>query len=344
MKILLSIIAVVAVLLGVGYLVVMHTAWGQDFLMSRAVSAMVPGDGEPEDALRVFVCGSSGPLPTEGREQACLAVLTPQHFFIVDAGAGSNSNLGLEGLPMATLDGILLTHFHSDHIAAIPDMNLSSWAGGRPEPLKIYGPPGVTRVVSGLNEAYAFDRKYRSTHHGEDFLPEAVGMLQAREQVEDATLTFGDLTITSFTLDHGPIKPAVGYRFDYKGRSVVVTGDTIVTDTLRAVVADADLLLSDALSLPIITAMEAGARALGRDRAAHILFDIQDYHASVASLVELTRTTNVGMTALYHLVPGPRNALMENIFRREFEGNMVLTHDRMWFELPAHGEAIRVVD
>jgi len=58
--------------------------------------------------------------------------------------------------------------------------------------------------------------------------------------------------------------------------------------------------------------------------------------------IELTRSTGVGMTALYHLVPGPRKALMENIFRRDFTNNMLLTRDLMWFELPVGGNEIRI--
>ena len=68
----------------------------------------------------------------------------------------------------------------------------------------------------------------------------------------------------------------------------------------------------------------------------------QDYHATVTDIAELTRTTGVGMTALYHTVPGPRNALMENIFKREIEDNMLLTEDSMWFRLPPGSDAILI--
>lgn len=82
------------------------------------------------------------------------------------------------------------------------------------------------------------------------------------------------------------------------------------------------------------------AKTGGQPRLVNILHDIQDYHATVTDIAELTRSTGVGMTALYHMVPGPRNALMENIFKREIEDNMLLTEDGMWFTLPPGSDAI----
>lgn len=340
-RILVLIIAVITAMGGIAYFTVMHTVAGQDFLMSRGVSAMADA-GEPSpDGLRVLVCGSAAPLPTEGRAQGCLAVLTPDHYFVVDAGSGSANNLGLARLPGGRLDGILLTHFHSDHITDIPTINVVSWAGGRQAPLKVYGPEGIQQIVDGFNSAYSLDRQYRADHHGHEFMPMAAGVLEAAAFNAETSLTFGELTITSFSADHSPIDPAVGYRFDYKGRSIVITGDTIITDRLREVVDDADLLFSDALSLPIVRSMQDTV-SKDQPRLGKILGDIQDYHASVADVTELTRTTGVGMTALYHMVPGPRNALMENIFKREIEDNMLLTKDGMWFTLPTGGVEILI--
>lgn len=340
-RVLLTIVAAVVAVAALGYFLAMHTVAGQDFLLSRAVSAAGSLSEPPPDGIRVLVCGSAAPLPTPGREQGCLAVLTPSHYFIVDAGAGSANTIGLAGLPGQRLNGVLLTHYHSDHIAAIPTINLTSWVAGRQGPLKVYGPPGVARIVNGYNEAYALDRQYRTAHHGEDFMPIAFGVLEAVEQPIESVQQLGELTITSFEVDHSPIDPAVGYRFDYKGRSVVITGDTIVTDRLREMVAGADLLFSDALSVPIVRTLEKAAEQR-QPRLAKVLSDIQGYHASVTDVAELTRTSGVGMTALYHMVPGPRNALMENIFKREIEDNMLLTEDGMWFTLPIGSDEILI--
>ena len=65
---------------------------------------------------------------------------------------------------MQHLKGVLLTHYHSDHIGDLPGVNLASWIAGRSEPLAVIGPEGVDEVVTGFNQAYALDRSYRTAH------------------------------------------------------------------------------------------------------------------------------------------------------------------------------------
>ncbi len=108
------------------------------------------------DALRVFVCGSASPLGNiPERAQACIAVVAGERIFLVDTGVGSAKNLGIARFPMEHLRGVLLTHYHSDHIGDLPGINLASWIAGRSEPLAVLGPQGVGEVVNGFNQAYS---------------------------------------------------------------------------------------------------------------------------------------------------------------------------------------------
>ena len=86
----------------------------QDALLARAVTAIAGSRPASTgvDSLRVFVCGGASPLGMTDQAQACIAVVTDEHFYLFDVGAGSNRNLGLANLPMFRLDGIFLTHFH----------------------------------------------------------------------------------------------------------------------------------------------------------------------------------------------------------------------------------------
>ena len=339
MKVLLGIALLLAGLAGW----VVTTTSGQDFilprLLERAIGPVQPG---ADDQLDVLVCGSASPVRQPGRAQACVAIRAGDRLVLVDAGAGSAMVLAQYGWPLEHLGIVFLTHFHSDHIGAIPEINLNSWVAGRPRPLRVLGPEGVERVVTGLNEAYALDRGYRTAHHGEALMPVASGVLQA-QRIEPGSLDLGGgLVARAVLVDHDPISPAMAYRFDYQGRSVVVSGDTVVSEALVDLAQDADLLLHDALSMPLIAAMATRMGEVGRDRMQRILLDVTDYHAHVDELATLAQRAGVGQLALYHLVPAFDNLLFERIFRRGLPDDAIVTHDGTRFELPGDSAEIRV--
>ena len=179
MKKVLILLLVVAAVAGIGQ-ALLKLPSVQDALLVRGTAAVAERGAEAFPAstsLRVFVCGSASPLGM-GQAQACIAVVTPEHFYLIDSGAGSTDNINRMGLPTERLQGLLLTHFHSDHIAEIYEVNLGSWVAGRPAPLMVYGPTGVGEVTSAVNAGYRLDRIYRTGHHGEALLPPALGVLQ----------------------------------------------------------------------------------------------------------------------------------------------------------------------
>lgn len=309
---------------------------GTRLLAERAAAPL-----EESEHLRVYVCGSASPLGM-GQAQACIAVVTPDHFYLIDSGAGSTDNINRLGLPMSRLQGLLLTHFHSDHIAEIYEVNLASWVQGRPEPLTIFGPQGVDEVTDAVNAGYRLDRIYRIGHHGEDLLPPALGVLAYNTIAPGVVLEDGDLKITAYVGEHPPIEPAVGYRFDYRGRSVVISGDSNVNDNTLKIVDGADLLLHDALSLPTTGALSRALAAAGQSRQSRIVSDVMDYHASAESLIQLGEKSNVDMVAFYHLVPVPPNSVVKDVFLRGAPDNFLLTEDLMWFELPIDSDEIVV--
>ena len=316
----------------------------QDAALERGTAAVAKRGAVPlpeSESLRVYVCGSASPLGM-GQAQACIAVITPEHFYLIDSGAGSTDNINRLGLPMGRLQGLLLTHFHSDHIAEIYEVNLNSWVQGRPQPLTVYGPKGVDEVVNGVNASYRQDRIYRTGHHGKDLLPPALGILEYKTIAPGVIFEDGELKITAYVAEHPPIEPAVGYRFDYRGRSVVISGDGNVNGDTLNIVDGADLLLHDALSLPTVTALSEALGTVGQERQSKIVADVMDYHASTESLIELGEKSNVDMVAFYHLVPVPPNFVLEDIFTRGVPHNFLLTEDLMWFELPIDSDDIVV--
>ena len=313
----------------------------QDWLMARLSKAVMSQHWEEEQALQALVCGSASPLGVDpGRAQACIAIVTPEHLFIFDTGAGSVQRLMQSRLPLDRINGVFFTHYHSDHIAALGDLNLNSWVNGRPAPLQVYGPAGINTVVAGFNMAYQLDRGYRTAHHGEDFLPSAAGLLQAHEIDMGIVWSDAKLVIRAIKVDHSPISPAMAYRIDYAGRSIVISGDTVVTEDLFTAAQDVDLLFHDALSREVLNVMIDAAAHVGRERIAQIMSDVIDYHADASQLEARSAAANIQQLVFYHMVPTPANPLLSIMFKRDLNGKTILAEDNMVFTLPVGSREI----
>src|SRR5690348_7203982 len=139
-------------------------SWLYEQFARRAVSTSAPALAGPKD-LSVLLCGTGSPLPDVNRAGPCTLVAAGSHLFLVDAGLDSARNLLLWHVPLERVDAILITHFHSDHIAELGELRLQTWVAGRKRPLTVFGPPGIEQIVDGFNEAYALDAGYRTAHH-----------------------------------------------------------------------------------------------------------------------------------------------------------------------------------
>ncbi|MFK7913855.1 MAG: MBL fold metallo-hydrolase [Pseudomonadales bacterium] len=334
----------IAIIVAAAFAYIFNSASGQDAAFKRAATMVMGRTSDTFDGLRVVVCGSASPLGNAmDRAQACIAVVTPEHFFLFDVGARSPLRINQAQLPLGRLTGVFFTHYHSDHIAGLPDVNLASWVRGRPGPLKVYGAAGIDSVVQGFNTAYQLDRSYRTAHHGAAMLPPDRGAMQAHTIAPNTVVWQDDsLSITAFKVAHPPIEPAVGYRVDYKGRSVVISGDTNAADSLFTAAKDADLLFHDALSRTLLDPMIDVATTAGAKRGAKIMTDVIDYHADSTTLSAPAAAAGIRQLVFYHMVPVPTNALAAKMFLRDLPEDIILAEDLHTFDLPPESSDIIV--
>jgi len=301
------------------------------------------------DGLHVGLCGTGSPMPNLERAGPCNVIIAGKQVFVVDIGEGGNEVLNIMGFNPADLTGVMLTHFHSDHIDGMGPLMLFHWTrGNSTAPLPVHGPSGVEAVIEGFNAAYATDDTYRIAHHGEEVVPASGGGATALpfEMTADTVtvLEQGGLTISAFNVDHAPISPAVGYRFDYKGRSVCISGDTAKSANLEAACQGTDIIVHDALQPVMVEEMREAMIARGNPLAAQIFHDIQDYHASPEQAAESAQTANARMLVLSHLVPPLPLEYLYPAFlgdaESRFDGPIVIGEDGMLFSLPPDSDAI----
>lgn len=139
-------------------------------LLPNAVTNVVESDkiSDLGDGMHIVLCGAGGPMPSSTRSGPCVAVIANEKMFVVDAGAGGARNLSRMRLNTGSIDGVFLTHFHSDHIDGLGELAMMRWVTGtHTQPLPVFGPAGVTSVVEGFNLAYGQDAIYRNAHHGD---------------------------------------------------------------------------------------------------------------------------------------------------------------------------------
>jgi ribonuclease Z len=308
---------------------------------------------ELPDGLHVMLCGAGSPLPDPNRSGPCAAVVAGEQLYVVDAGAGSSRVMSRVRLPQGEIDGILLTHFHSDHIDGLGEMLLQRWAGGgNASPAPVHGPRGVGQIVTAFNQAYANDKVYRVAHHGPDVVPptgsggvampfELPAMGESVTVVND-----GGVVIRAFQVEHMPVKPAVGYRFEYGGRSALISGDTIKSANLQEFAQGVDLLVHDALAPHLVRILTEGAKTAGRERLAAITKDILDYHANPVAAAEVAEAAGAGHLLYYHIVPPLLLPPMVDLFLEgvdgAYSGPVTVGIDGTLVEMPRDSDAIVV--
>lgn len=333
-------------------LLVTYRAEVARWAMARAAADNMATNAMAElpDGLHLAVCGAGAPMPDPERSGPCLAVVAGERLFVVDAGSGGARNLQRMGFAPGAVDALLLTHFHSDHIDGLGELAMLRWTmGTHDSPLPVHGPAGVEQVVTGFNTAYALDAEYRTAHHGAQVAPPDGAGLRALPfplpAAADAVplIEDGELTVHVFAVDHSPVTPAVGYRFDYRGRSLVISGDTGPTQAVARAARGTDLLVHEALSAELVTVLNRAAQQAGRSNLARITHDILDYHTTPRQAAAIAAEAGAGHLLLYHIVPplplpGLASAFLDGV-AEEYPGPVTLARDGTFVSLPAGSAA-----
>ena len=301
-----------------------------------------------KNSLDVVVLGTGSPLDGMARGQYSFAVYAGDMQFIVDAGYGS----GVKGRAVSNfqmvvdhqkLTQILLTHFHSDHVADLPYHTNQYSSQNTERPMEIVGPSGVCDVVDGLNTMMARSQRSRALHHNKGrFDTNMIEYVNATclefEVPRSPTVIFDrdGLRITTFEVDHRPVYPAVGYRFEYMGRSAVFLGDSVYCKTaMEGIGAASDLVVAVLVDDDIAEQMSSLVANV-REQGARVMEDIIEYHANPHSLARMIHEKEVQHWLITHIMPGAPGGGPPVASRDIVESNIIdktlaiLRNDMFW--------------
>jgi ribonuclease BN (tRNA processing enzyme) len=213
--------------------------------------------------------------------------------YLVDAGPGvvrraqAAAARGIPALQARELEIVFLTHLHSDHTVGLPDLMLTPWVLERARPLQVYGPPGTRTMTDHLTAAYRDDIRVRV-----DGLEPAntTGHAVLTREISPGTVYRDErVTVTAFPVRHGDWEHALGYRFEARGRVIVISGDAAPSPTVAQHCDGCDILAHEVYS----------AAAFHRRPP-----EWQRYHAgahtSTLELGEIARAARPTRLVLYH--------------------------------------------
>jgi ribonuclease Z len=216
--------------------------------------------GKAIDRMRITLLGTGTPFPTPERFGSAILVEAGSKKLLFDCGRGAVIRLTEAGVNPREIDGLFLTHLHSDHVVGVPDLWLSGWFLGRDRPLRIWGPSGTRSMVEHLIQAFSFDIHTRVA--APEGLPARGAEIEATEIREGMVFDDGSVRVSAFVVDHGAVAPAFGYRVDYSTHSVVISGDTKFSQNLVDFAKGADCLIHVAWSIEAMNRTPLSLRSL----------------------------------------------------------------------------------
>lgn len=265
-------------------------------------------------SLKVTLLGTGRPDPVMDRFGPATLVEAGNHILLFDCGRGASQRLWQLKMPLSKINALFLTHLHSDHTVGIPDLWLTGWLptpfGRRNVPLQVVGPEGTRAMMASLRQAYQWDIRVR--HDGEG-MPSSGIAVDARDIRQGVVYERDGLKVTAFEVDHGGIlKPAFGYRIDYGGKSVVISGDTRPNENLVRFASNADVIIHEVIAArPELLAKSPDARRIlgfhtSPEDAGRIFERVKPKLAVYYHVVLLTTDPSISPPTVTELVPRTR--------------------------------------
>ncbi|MBT3941518.1 MAG: MBL fold metallo-hydrolase [Chloroflexi bacterium] len=275
----------------------------------------------------VTLTGTSTPTPLPNRAGGGVLVQTGGLNLQIDAGRATAMRLAAVDVRPADLDGVFLTHHHSDHLQGLDDLVFSRWIdmslrgeAGAKIRLPVIAPDGpLADFLEHLLDPWREDIKVRKADMGREDGPEMNLTLFEASRALEPVWELGDVRVLATRVQHDPVIPSVGYRIESPDGVVAITGDTTVCDEVGLLAEGADVLVHEAMLSEAV---------IGTPRES-----IMHYHSDSVGIGETAKSAGVKSLMLTHMIPAP-DAIENGVARYEaavrsggFTGSLVVGED-----------------
>lgn len=293
-------------------------------------------DSKAENQIVVTILGSGTPVPSATQYGPAILVQAGGKDYLFDCGRGCTSRLAAVNTQLLKrVERLFITHLHSDHLTGIPDLWLNGWVQQREHPLSIWGPTGTANMMSHLRAAFSDDIDFRRA----DKVPApGPGLNDDITELADkggVILQENGVKIIAFRVDHGDVKPAYGYKVEYRSKSVFISGDTTVTESLYQYSKGADVVMLEVMSPALINFLTLHFSAEQVER-------IKSYHLTAEQAADIFNKSKSRLAVYYHTRNEERfvKPLLEQTKSR-YSGPLIIGRDLLQIKI---GEEIEVID
>jgi ribonuclease Z len=277
--------------------------------------------------IKVTLLGTGTPQPIMERFGPSILVQAGSETLPFDAGRGCLQRLRQINIAYDKISALFLTHLHSDHIVGLPDLWLSGWlVSRRAVPLNVYGPSGTSEMLINLRKAFAFDIRMRVE---DDKRSEEGSKFLTTEIQQGVVYDKNGVKVIAIEVDHFPVVPAFGYRIEYNGHSVVLSGDTRYSENLSRFARGTDLLIHEVAIAP---------DSLSKSDPQ---YNILMHHTTPEQAAKVFNTVRPGLAVYSHIVK-IRGLTEDEIMKKtkaHYNGKVTMGEDLMSFSI---GDSISV--
>ena len=278
--------------------------------------------------IKLTFLGTGAPRPSPTRYGPSILLEAGETKLLVDAGPGMRQRIfQAGGFELLTdIDTVLITHLHFDHTIELPNLWLTGWLFGRKKNMKVYGPEGTKEFMNHFEQAFDWDLRYRyltNVHvEGSDLITTDIepGVFYNQNGIK----------ITAFDVAHLPLDPETeellglegatfGYRVDYKGRSVVFSGDT------RSLPGSKIIEISKGVDVLI---HETQIPYPGDSKEAKLANVSMIVHSSPEQVAYVFNETRPRLGIYHHIIP-PETTRDELLGMTDYDGRMEVAEDLM---------------
>lgn len=307
----------------------MHTAMARRTFLGGvtaiAGATFFPRVSQAQRKTRLILLGTGGgPRPRKVSSGAAQVIVVNGVAYVVDCGDGVARQFVSAGLALNTLRHVFITHHHSDHNADYGNLILLAWTAGLRTRVDTWGPPPLEKMTRLFFEMNAFDIDTRVKDEGR--IP-IVPLVHPHEITQGGVVMEDEnVKVTAALVHHPPVVPSFGYRFDAPDRSIVISGDTAVSDNLIKLAQGADVLVHDALYVPGVDRLVARV-----PNATLLKQSIMSHHTTAEDAGRVAQAAGVKLLVLSHLVPPDDPTITDQMWldaaRTHFRGRVIVGKD-----------------